>query len=572
MTENMVITELYIKNFGMLSEKHIRFTDGVQVIYGENESGKSTLHGFIRAMLFGLERGRGKAAAKDDFTRYEPWENPGNYAGVLWFLCGGKQFRLERNFDRYTKRTSLICETDGEELSVEHGDLKVLLGGMTASLYDSTVSIGQLAAAPGQELARVLENYAAGLCETGGADIDVNGALKCLKERLKDAEKALQKEAGYREEKQRKLLQECAYLEQDMAALEEEYREKEKVLAGLQAKSGAEKKTPEKREKPEEEKPSEKPEKQGDPERTDREQEQGRAGKFFAGGAAGVCVGILGNIWGQVLNRWQQTGSGSAFLILSGVILLIGAGLLAAGAYIFFTSDRRNHRRDERNILAADRYSGEEEMNREPDPLQTGQDSKEPGQQERMQQISENIRRIRWEMERIRVEWKEKEIRCSNLREQSQEQEPGDTEKRLAGRCRALQTAMEQIRLAADRLGRQTAGSLNKRASSIFAALTDGRYGSMDIGGKLQISVWDGSRHIPAERLSRGTLEQIYFSVRMAAAEILQEEPMPVILDETFAFYDEKRLKSALKWLRGQNRQVIILSCNRREKEILKQF
>ena len=94
----------------------------------------------------------------------------------------------------------------------------------------------------------------------------------------------------------------------------------------------------------------------------------------------------------------------------------------------------------------------------------------------------------------------------------------------------------------------------------------------MEIGDRLQISVWDGNRRIPAERLSRGTLEQIYFSVRMAAAEILQEEPMPLILDETFAFYDEKRLKSALKWLRGQNRQVIILSCSRREEEILQQF
>ena len=55
----------------------------------------------------------------------------------------------------------------------------------------------------------------------------------------------------------------------------------------------------------------------------------------------------------------------------------------------------------------------------------------------------------------------------------------------------------------------------------------------------------------------------------MAAADILQEEPMPVILDDTFAFYDEKRLKSALKWLRGRKRQVIILSCNKREEEIL---
>ena len=77
----MIITEIYIKNFGMLSDRHIRFTDDVQIIYGENESGKSTLHAFIRAMLFGMERGRGKAATKDDFTRYEPWENPEKYAG-----------------------------------------------------------------------------------------------------------------------------------------------------------------------------------------------------------------------------------------------------------------------------------------------------------------------------------------------------------------------------------------------------------------------------------------------------------------------------------------------------------
>ena len=68
----MVITELYIKNFGKFSDRRIRLHDGVQVISGENEYGKSTIHAFIRAMLFGMERGRGRAAAKDDFTRYEP--------------------------------------------------------------------------------------------------------------------------------------------------------------------------------------------------------------------------------------------------------------------------------------------------------------------------------------------------------------------------------------------------------------------------------------------------------------------------------------------------------------------
>ena len=84
----MKITELYIKNFGRFSEQHFYIKDGVQVIYGENEYGKSTLQAFIRAMLFGMERGRGKAAAKDDFSKYQPWENPNYYAGVMRFRCG----------------------------------------------------------------------------------------------------------------------------------------------------------------------------------------------------------------------------------------------------------------------------------------------------------------------------------------------------------------------------------------------------------------------------------------------------------------------------------------------------
>ena len=66
----MKITELYLKNYGKFSEKHFYLKDGIQVIYGENEFGKSTLHAFIRAMLFGMERGRGRHAGRDAFSRY----------------------------------------------------------------------------------------------------------------------------------------------------------------------------------------------------------------------------------------------------------------------------------------------------------------------------------------------------------------------------------------------------------------------------------------------------------------------------------------------------------------------
>ena len=43
----MQIAELVIKNFGKFTEKKIRLSDGIQLFYGENESGKSTIHTFM---------------------------------------------------------------------------------------------------------------------------------------------------------------------------------------------------------------------------------------------------------------------------------------------------------------------------------------------------------------------------------------------------------------------------------------------------------------------------------------------------------------------------------------------
>ena len=62
-------------------------------------------------------------------------------------------------------------------MSVEHGDLEMLLGGLTAELFDSTVSVGQLKSRPGEALSDALENYAANYYETGGTELDLSGAV-----------------------------------------------------------------------------------------------------------------------------------------------------------------------------------------------------------------------------------------------------------------------------------------------------------------------------------------------------------------------------------------------------------
>ena len=491
----MVITELYIRNFGKLSERHFYLRDGVQVISGENEYGKTTLHAFIRAMLFGLERGRGRAAAKDDFSRYEPWDDPGSYAGVMRFTCGGRSFRLERNFARQTKQVSLVCEDDGEELSVEHGDLQMLLGGMTAELFDNTVSVGQLKAAPGQELSDALANYAANYYETGGGEYDLGKALKSLDEKKRAVRRELRDEAEAGETERKKLLQKSRYLEEDIRHLDAQYKEIEKTLRELPG-----------------------------PERTDVYGKN----RFIIGGIAAICTGVLLLLW----SLWSGHESGRDLSAVSVLTMLVPVLTAVAGVF----------------LLAAG-YAGKFRSHRN---------------------RSEADEQRRWELERIRSELREKEIRRENIREQYEESEKSDRQLRLEEQCRALELAVEELQKAAQVTAGSMERSMSRRASEIFSAITDGKYRSLETDRQRGITVWDGERKIPAGRLSRGTVEQIYFCIRMAAAEILTEEPVPVILDDVFAFYDDKRLESVLKWLSGQGKQVIIFTCHSREKELLR--
>ena len=164
----MNIKELNLKNFGKFSEKSFYFSDGLNIIYGANGSGKTTIYQSIAALLFGMEKQRGRAARNDAYTTYQPWENRTWYEGALKFETGGKLFRIERNFYHTEKSTLLFCETDGEELSVEQGDLDMLLGEIGAELYFNTAAVGQLKMKPQDIIYSYLKNHIAGMREAMG--------------------------------------------------------------------------------------------------------------------------------------------------------------------------------------------------------------------------------------------------------------------------------------------------------------------------------------------------------------------------------------------------------------------
>ena len=62
----MKIIEISIRYFGKLRDFVIKPGDGVNIIYGKNESGKSTVMAFIKAMFYGLDSGEKR-------NQYEPW-------------------------------------------------------------------------------------------------------------------------------------------------------------------------------------------------------------------------------------------------------------------------------------------------------------------------------------------------------------------------------------------------------------------------------------------------------------------------------------------------------------------
>ena len=185
----------------------------------------------------------------------------------------------------------------------------------------------------------------------------------------------------------------------------------------------------------------------------------------------------------------------------------------------------------------------------------------------------EKKQKLHWTLQRIGEEQKEKHISLNNVKEQLEELDfSGEEEQRLKKTARALEIASETLEKAAASMSKDFGTVLNEKASKILAKVTDGKYTRLLIEDSLKLILLSEGRRIPAERVSRGTVEQVYFALRMAALEILYGEEVPVILDDAFGCYDEKRLKYTLKWLSEQSRQVIILSCQKRELEILNEI
>lgn len=509
----MRFTGVKIRQFGKLKEKEISFVPGINVIYGENESGKSTLHAFLRAMLFGMKRGRGRASRQDLFSRCEPWENPGTYGGILRFESGGKEFRLTRRFARNDPGEELVCETDGERLDPEKGDLEILFGEVSQTVFDNTVSVGQLKYRTEEGLSQALQNYMANYRESGDGMLDVKRALDILKKRRREEEEKKRQEQQGLIRRQRELEDQIAYREQEISRLMEQERQEKERLSALEA-AGRRR------------------------ERREGEENQEEAKRSFGkkGWLYGAAAGILLLFFLLLpLPVWMKAASLLAVLVLG-----------AAGGGVIY---RKKKKEEAERIRRSRAKRAEEARQREAEMEQKTRKARLEGS---LQKIGETLEEKRTERENLQADYEE----CLEKRNQISEQD-----QILEG----LRLAYSRIeKLAAEHQSRY-GGRLQKRISEIMGELTGGKYGTVVLEEGFCPVLHTGDYSLTLDQVSQGTAEQLYFALRMAAGEILCEEELPLILDEMFAMYDQKRLEAALLWLAAHKKQVILFTCQNRE-------
>jgi uncharacterized protein YhaN len=145
--------------------------------------------------------------------------------------------------------------------------------------------------------------------------------------------------------------------------------------------------------------------------------------------------------------------------------------------------------------------------------------------------------------------------------------------------CNLAITLFEQAR---KKVHEDVTPRLAPYASQWISAITKERYQkchlSPEDGFVLRFQERHTGKLFPVELLSQGTVDQVYFALRLAFVHFYAQQTkpacrLPLFLDDCFVHFDEERLREALRVLEtfAQNHQIILCTCHRRERKLLEE-
>ena len=600
----MRLLELHIDGFGKFHDRTISFNDGINIIYGKNEAGKSTLHTFIRGMLFGIERGRGRAAKNDLYTKYEPWENSGTYEGWLRLEKDGTIYRIERRFRKENKSLKIINETKGLEEEATPAFVSSLLDGLTETMYNNTISIGQLKSATEDGMVTELKNYIANMNTTGNISLNITKATAFLRNQKRSLEAGLIPEAS---REFTSLLAEIRNVEAEIAGPEYEnqlaaYQNMRTQVKGLIDNTQTQKKDLDKKLANGKKVLSD----NGFTDRASVDAMSSDAERLYSeyNTLNGECNKKSRKVLSGLTAVLGVAGLGAAatlgYFTLPAYLPVCGAA--ATAAVIFFIislfilqKDKEYHRlfdntSSELGALLA-RHLGDSAVSEDAMNAFRARMGEFSKLCDMVTQSEAEIRKFLEDLSNLQT----KQAGCSEMIEKQQRTQ-WELEKKLEhlSNCKNKAKALKRTLAENDRihdeivaidLAQETMADLsssirdsfglylNKEASQYITGITGGIYDSMSIDENLNVFLNTKTKLVPLENVSSGTMDQVYLALRLAAAKLLQGSGsgFPLIFDDSFTQYDDERLKTALEWLASAyGGQIIIFTCHRREAQMLR--
>ena len=655
----MILEKLYIDGFGKFSDYSLNFSPSIQILYGENEAGKSTIHAFIQAMLYGIPKG---ASKKEVFFQYRPFSKALGFGGSLTFSHQGKSYCVQRDFLQGGEAHITILP-QGEKLSEGESFLQSVLSPFSLESFKNTVSIRQLKSSTEREMVYELQAMLSNFQESGNVELNPQAALDYLEQ---EEAKLTEKMIPDATKRYSSLLGEVKNTHRSLSLLEAEEAQfsEEKSLKGLDPKEAMIEATNREETAGEEsfeknssvvkncilqEESLELQRKRAEIEETreewnrlssllekeglnnkeellleqekmlqylSHEQEEKELGKssiflyplfcFFA-----LCFAVLTTLsflyayTSVALPRFPFFSMGfSAYLYPFFCAFLLFL-LLALSQRRIFTQQQRwvkQEKREFEEILAKRNIStflqfqnsSKEELREEGSSytqakvLQYYNTLLEKwGEKE---ELEKSLALLEESYQKEKLLWletsykeKQKEQREELLRQYGILQNKADLirpsleeNEKLQEKREALLEAKERIRQIAGEIRKSFAFHLNEDCGKALSEITGGRYDSLWIDEQLHIYVNAKEGFFPLEQASTGTIDQLYLALRLSMALLLQRENrdlLPLLFDDSFAMYDEKRLAASIGYLKkAYPAQILLFTCHHREEKILKEL
>ncbi len=621
----MEINKLKINNYGKLKEKEIELKKGINLIYGKNEAGKSTLLNFITNCFYGISKNKnGKEIS--DFERYTPWIGE-EFSGKLEYkLDNQEKFEIYRDF---RKKNPKIFNEQMEDISKEFNidknkgnEFFYEQTKVDEALFLSTILVNQNEVKLEKQEQNILIQKIANLVGTGEDNVSFKRAIDRIDRRKLDeigTERSREKPINILEKEIQKLEQEKSELEkyqdikyeieedknklnEEIEKLENENKnlkeikliyenkkiEKEKINLKIDLKNENKEKINIIKNKIEKIKIENKNTFEKNKKINFRKSKLNKIAIII------FLITILINIFQFIIIKNKYFNY--IFFLTVPMVLIF---------YIFLKNKINkkeknikkemekidfeiNNLNNEKNILE----KNEKELEKEIEKLENefNLEIKNNYSEKIEKNKINNLENINYEIQNLENKINDKKIRLHTLLLDDKNIEPklenlSNIEEKMVNnkeRMVNLKNLEKSMNLAKEILGSSYEKMKNtvtpkftEELSNSISEITDGKYTKVKLNDDTGLVVeLESGNYMPVSRLSIGTIDQLYLSLRLAMAEKLSEEKMPIILDEAFAYYDKERLENILKYLekRFNQYQIIIFTCTNREKEILEKL